>query len=272
MANKTVHLPLAGYGATLRKDNWWAGNVLTVTILLGFIGYATFRAAFEGHFYLHGDWPVYGVDYVPYITPFASPYIDTSFATAWHLPVMLTPAMLILAGPASFRFTCYYYRKAYYRAFAFDPPACAVGERNAHKYNGEKKLLVIQNFHRYALYAAILFLVFLWHDAVKGFIGWHNLGGGGFGGGVGSFVLLANVLLLSGYTFGCHSFRHLVGGSVNSYSTAPLGMLRHGIWKLCTKLNQKHMVWAWCSLFGVALTDVYVRMVLAGVIKDVRLF
>ena len=272
MANKTVHLPIAGFGQTLRKDNWWAGPALTFLVLTGFIVYATWRA-FEGHFYLAGDWPVLGVKEVPYITPFASPYIDTTFSNGWHLPIALTPAMLILAGPASFRFTCYYYRKAYYRAFAFDPPACAVGERVAHKYIGEKKLLVIQNFHRFALYAAIAFLVFLWWDAILGLVGWHpEPGGGSFHVGVGSLVMLLNVVLLSGYTFGCHSFRHLVGGSVNSYSTAPLGMLRHGIWKLCTKLNQRHMVWAWCSLFGVALTDLYIRSVLAGVIIDVRLF
>ena len=37
-----------------------------------------------------------------------------------------SPAWLILIFPLSFRFTCYYYRKAYYRAFALNPPACAV--------------------------------------------------------------------------------------------------------------------------------------------------
>ena len=49
-------------------------------------------------------------------------------------------------------------------------------------------------------------------------------------------------------------------------------MLRFSIWKLVSKLNGKHMVWAWASLFGVALTDVYIRAVASGALHDVRLF
>lgn len=257
MANKTVHLPVLGLGNTLRKDAWWYGPALTVAILLGFIAYATFRA-FENNFYEFGA----------YLSPFYSPYIDTGFSKGWGLPFTLSPAMVILAGPASFRFTCYYYRKAYYRSFAMDPPACAVGESRGHKYNGETKLLIFQNLHRFALYAAIVFLAFLWHDAYKGVFAWKD----GVHVGVGSLVLLLNCLLLSGYTFGCHSWRHLIGGNVNSYSTAPLGMIRHSLWKLVSLLNAKHMYWAWASLFGVALTDVYVRAVASGALHDVRFF
>ncbi len=254
MANKVVRLPLvgAGFGATLRKDNWWLGPAITFVVLSSFIVYATFRA-FENNFFEYG----------PYLSPFYSPYIESK---GFGIP-FLSPAMLILPGPASFRFTCYYYRKAYYRAFAMDPPACAVGERNAHKYNGEKKLLVIQNLHRFAMYVAVLFLVFLWHDFIKSL----NFDGH-FGLGLGSLVLLTNCTLLSGYTFGCHSFRHLIGGSVDSFSEAPLGKLRHTLWTLVTKLNENHMAFAWSSLFGVALTDLYIRMVSSGAIHDIRFF
>src|SRR3712207_7403032 len=35
---------------------------------------------------------------------------------------------------------------------------------------------------------------------------------GGFGVTIGSLLLLLNVILLSGYTLGCHSMRHLAGG------------------------------------------------------------
>lgn len=257
MANKTVHLPVLGLGNTLRKDSWWIGPALTVTILVGFIAYATFRA-FENKWY----------EFDAYLSPFYSPYIDTSFSKGWGLPFTLSPAMVILAGPASFRFTCYYYRKAYYRSFAMDPPACAVGESRGHKYNGETKLLIFQNLHRFALYAAIAFLAFLWHDAYRGVFAWKD----GVHVGMGSLVLLTNCLLLSGYTFGCHSWRHLIGGGVNSYSTAPLGMIRHALWKGVTALNAKHQYWAWASLFGVALTDVYVRAVSSGMLHDVRFF
>ena len=257
MASKSVHLPVlqSGFGRTLRKDAWWVGPAITFVVFTAFIVYATFRA-FEGVSFRTEA----------YLSPFYSPYIDTSWAKGWPIPV--TGAMLILAGPGSFRFTCYYYRKAYYRAFAMDPPACAVGESRGTGYKGERGLLLFQNLHRFTLYVALLFIYFLWHDAVVGFIGWHD----GVHMNVGSLVLTLDAFLLSGYTFGCHAFRHLVGGNVNSYSTATLGGLRHTLWKGVSFLNRNHMAWAWTSLFGVALTDLYVRSVASGAITDVRFF
>jgi hypothetical protein len=253
MANKTVHLPLV---QNVRQDAWWLGPVLTVVVLLGFVVYATIRA-FEGANY---EWQAY-------LSPFYSPFFDVSWAKGWGL-AFFTPAMLILPGPASFRFTCYYYRKAYYRAFAWDPPACAVPERKTHGYNGETKLLLFQNLHRYAMYVAVVFLVVLWKDAFVAVFGWKD----GVHVGVGTLVMFTNCILLSGYTFGCHSFRHVIGGSVNSYSRATLGGVRHQLWKLVTVLNERHQPLAWASLFGVALTDVYIRMVASGAITDPRLF
>jgi hypothetical protein len=256
MANKTVHLPVAEFGGTLRKDAWWVGPTATVLVLGGFIAYATWRA-FEGGAY---EWNAY-------LSPFYSPFFDVHWARSWGLG-FFTPAMLILPGPASFRFTCYYYRKAYYRAFAWDPPACAVGERKAHRYHGETRLLLFQNLHRYALYVALVFLVILWKDAILALVGWQD----GVHAGVGTLVMITNVVLLSGYTLGCHSFRHLIGGSVNSYSTVPLGGVRHSLWKLVTVLNERHMIFAWMSLFSVALTDLYIRSVASGNLTDVRIF
>jgi hypothetical protein len=254
MANKTVHLPMLE--ATQRKDAWWVGPALTVLVLSGFIVYATFRA-FEGTSY---EWQAY-------LSPFYSPFFDVSWAKGWGLG-FVTPAMLILPGPASFRLTCYYYRKAYYRAFAWDPPACAVAERSAHRYNGETKLWLFQNLHRYAMYVALLFLVILWKDAILAVVAWKD----GVHVGVGTLVMITNCVLLTGYTLGCHSFRHLVGGGVNSYSRAALGNVRHGLWKLVTVLNERHQPLAWASLFSVALTDLYIRMVATGAITDARLF
>jgi hypothetical protein len=259
MANKTVHLPLAPpppLGATSRTDTWWLGPTATVLVLTGFIVYATWRA-FEGDSY---EWGAY-------LSPFYSPFFDVGWAKALGLG-FFTPAMLILPGPASFRLTCYYYRKAYYRAFAWDPPACAIGERAPHRYSGETRLLLFQNLHRYALYVALVFLVILWKDAVLAIVGWKD----GVHVGVGTLVMVTNCVLLTGYTFGCHSFRHLIGGGVNSYSTAALGGMRHRLWKLVTVLNERHMLFAWTSLFSVALTDLYIRMVVTGHIVDARLF
>jgi hypothetical protein len=31
------------------------------------------------------------------------------------------------------------------------------------------------------------------------------------------------------------------------------------------------MTWAWCSLFSVALTDLYIRLCALGVITDIRI-
>lgn len=257
MANRTVHLPVASpIGGTQRRDAWWAEPAATIAVLGGFIVYATWRA-FEGTAYEFGA----------YLSPFYSPLFDVGWAHNWGLR-FFTPAMLILPGPASFRFTCYYYRKAYYRAFAWDPPACAISERAARPYHGETRLLIFQNLHRYALYIALLFLVVLWKDAVVAFVGWKD----GVHVGVGSLVMLVNILLISGYTFGCHSFRHLIGGGVNAPSTAPLGEVRHRLWKLATLLNERHMLFAWTSLFSVALTDLYIRAVANGQITDLRLF
>lgn len=238
------------FGATLRRDAWWL-ELLPVVLLLGFFGvYATARA-FEGRYYEWG----------PYLSPFYSPLIDPE-----HNWWPLSPALLILVGPLGFRATCYYYRKAYYRAFFLDPPACAVGEAR-HGYRGETAFpLVLQNIHRYFLYVAILFLVFLWYDAFVAF-----RFDGRFGIGVGSLVLTANVVLLSLYTFSCHSLRHFVGGRVDCFSCSASGRARHGAWLGITALNERHGLLAWLSLVSVALADLYVRSVACGAIADVRL-
>jgi len=226
--------------------------LLPVIVVLGGFGlYATLRA-FEGKFYEWG----------PYISPFYSPLID-----AQHRWWPFSPAILILGGPLGFRATCYYYRKAYYRAFFLDPPACAVGEPSGRKYRGETAFpFILQNLHRYFFYLAVLFLCFLWYDAVLAFFFPE-----GFGIGVGSLVMLANVLLLSTYTFSCHSLRHLVGGKLDCFSCGTFGPPRHSAWRLVTFLNERHMLWAWMSLFSVGLTDLYIRLLAAGYLKDIRI-
>ncbi len=37
-------------------------------------------------------------------------------------------------------------------------------------------------------------------------------------------------------------------------------------------LNRNHMVWAWCSLFVVGFSDIYVRLCSMGVWHDWRIF
>lgn len=240
----------SGFGSTLRRDPWWIENLPFIIVLSAFGIYTTWRA-FEGTYY-----------YVaPYLSPFYSPLIDPN-----HHWWPFSPALLILGGPLGFRLTCYYYRKAYYRAFFLDPPACAVSEGHR-SYKGETAFpFILQNVHRYFFYIAVIFVAFLWYDAVIAF----NFDGK-FGIGVGSLVMLVNIILLTIYTFSCHSLRHLVGGKLDCFSCATLGLPRHSAWEGVTKLNEHHMFWAWASMISVGLTDLYIRLVASGTLKDIRL-
>src|SRR5262249_62118471 len=92
-------------------------------------------------------------------------------------PPFLPLAIITLTFLLGFRFTCYYYRRAYYRSFWFSPPACAVPEPRA-RYTGETRFpLIIQNVHRYFFYVAVLIsLVNTW-DVIRAF----RVGDGNFG-------------------------------------------------------------------------------------------
>ena len=56
-----------------------------------------------------------------------------------------------------------------------------------------------------------------------------------YGVTVGSLILLVNVIMLTGYTFGCHAFRHVVGAS--QVGRIPMNRMKYKLWKLSTKLN-----------------------------------
>src|SRR5208337_2733565 len=156
--------------------------------------------------------------------------------------------------------------KAYYRAFFLDPPGCAVGEHKR-SYRGETAFpFILQNAHRYFFYLAVIFIAFLWHDAIRAFFF-----DDGFHAGLGTAVMLVNVILLSLYTFSCHSLRHLAGGKLDCFSCATFGMPRHGVWRAVTFLNDRHMALAWTSLITVGFTDFYIRMVASGAIHDLRI-
>jgi hypothetical protein len=256
-----VDVPLVGtrFGSTSRADNWWIQPLVVFLGLSAFIVYATW-AAMQGQYYRFG----------PYLSPFYSPELIGNPAHAWFgarpdwLPAWVTAAILILWAPGGFRVTCYYYRGAYYKAFWADPPSCTVGEPRK-KYLGERSFpLVLQNVHRYFMYLALVFLVILGHDAWNAM--WFN---GHFGIGVGTLVLTVNVVLLGCYTFGCHSLRHLIGGARDRLSGAPV---RKTAYACASCFNRRHMLFAWCSLFWVAFSDLYVRMCSMGIWRDGRIF
>ncbi len=256
-----------GLGSTTRSDAWWLVPLATFLGLSAFIVYSTW-AAFQGEFYNHGN----------YLSPFYSPELFGDSPHAWFGPkpgwwpaaLPWSPALLILWAPGGFRFTCYYYRGAYYKSFWADPPACAVGEPRKN-YRGEQSFpLIMQNIHRYFLYLAVPFLFILAHDVYKAM--WFPdaiAGTERFGIGVGTLVLAVNVVLLGSYTLGCHSMRHLIGGFRDQLSSSPA---RHLGYRCSSCLNSRHMNWAWASLFWVGFSDLYVRLCAMGIWSDLRLF
>src|SRR2546425_12685225 len=256
--NGTTALARRSFGETMRADTWWMQPLLVFLGLSTFIVYSTW-AAFQGDHYRFG----------PYLSPFYSPELLGDATDSWFgarpdwLPLWVTAAMLILWAPGGFRLTCYYYRGAYYKAFWADPPSCTVGEPRR-KYLGERSFpLIMQNVHRYFLYLALVFLVLLAHDVWKAL--WFS---DGFGIGVGTIVLAINVVLLSGYTFGCHSLRHLAGGFLDQFSRSPAC---YRAYACVTCFNQRHMLWAWLSLFWVGFADLYVRLCAMGIWHDFRI-
>ncbi len=246
---------------TLRQDRWWLAPLATFVVFSAFVVYATWRAFAGANYYS-----------APYLSPFYSPCLsgdcvegssDFGQPFSWW---QLSPALLILIFPLGFRMTCYYYRKAYYRAFWLSPPACAVAEPHG-KYTGETRLpLILQNIHRYFWYAAIVVSLILTFDVVLAFRdedeSWGHMG-------LGTVIMLVNIVLIWLYTLSCHSCRHAVGGRLRHFSKHPI---RYRAWTLVSKLNLNHARYAWYSLFSVALTDLYIYLLANGTFDDPRFF
>ena len=269
------------FGETTRTDVWWMQPLAVFIGFSAFIIYSTWAAlqgtAMATCYYWYGG-PAGPNLHANYLSPFYSPALFGStphpgifgvMPAWWPTFLPFSPAFLIMWIPAGFRFTCYYYRGAYYKAFWLDPVNCAVGEPRK-SYLGEKYLpLILQNAHRYFLYLALIFIVILARDAWDGMWFKDAQGVEHFGFAVGTLVLIVNVVLLAGYTCGCHSLRHLVGGFLDSKSKASACA---SCYNAVTCLNKKHMLWAWMSLFWVGFTDVYIRLCAMGIWTDFRFF
>jgi hypothetical protein len=249
MADASVGGHVEGLGATQRTDQWWIGPAVTAAVFTAWLVYF-FVAAAQGKYYAAG--PYISPFYISYVHPDAvtntSPtYALFGFWPAWW-PALLSPALFVGFLPGAFRVTCYYYRKAYYRAYFATPPGCAVGPVPQRDYRGETGLLIFQNLHRYTLYIAILMLPLLYWET----------------------VLLGNSILLSAYTLGCHAWRHLIGGKLNCFSCDGVSEARHGAWRGVSWLNSRHMLFAWSSLLWIASVDIFIRLVAMGVIPDIN--
>jgi len=242
-----------GLGSTLRLDRWIIKPGLVAFGLLAFIAYATVSAVF--------GIPYFGVDYTA--QGYHSPFFGIALGEG-VLPGWFSPAILVLWMQVFFRGTCYYFRGAYYKAFFLDPPACAVGEPSVHRrFAMENKLpFILMNAHRFALYIVFIPLTVLWLDLV--FAVFHD---GGLRLGVGVFLIALDAILVSLYTFSCHSFRHLVGGSVDCYSCTAYTQRRHGIWRRVSAINAHHGFYAWASLVSIVIVDLYVRALALDIIN-----
>jgi hypothetical protein len=267
--------PRRTFGQTSRKDAWWLTPILVVLGLGAFIVYSTW-AAFQNNYYWVDN----------YLSPMYAPELFGKSPHAWFGPqppwwpaiIPFSPAFLILWAPGGFRFTCYYYRGAYYKAFWADPSSCAVGEPRK-KFLGENSFpLILQNIHRYFFYIAAIFIALLAYDVYLA-MWFHDPADAGrivrtanpshegpahFGIGVGTLLLALNTYLLGSYTFGCHSFRHLMGGFKDEVSKSATKK----VYDCASCLNRKHMLYAWCSLFTVGFSDVYIRLCSMGIWQD----
>ncbi|MDG2371334.1 MAG: hypothetical protein P8L83_01840 [Flavobacteriaceae bacterium] len=267
-----------GFTKTLRKDNWRLYPGLVVFGLTSFLIYG-FWSAWQANFYWYsGGQEGFGGYLAPFYSPLlfikesvegAAPMTHSIFGpwpSWWPSWIPPSPSLLILAVPGIFRFTCYYYRKAYYRAFSGTPPACAVGalqRKRKEGYKGETGFMVVQNIHRITVYFAAIYIIVFFYDAYLSFFR-----AGEFGVGLGSLLLLGNPILLASYIFGCHSIRHLVSGSRDCYSCGLRGDIAHKNGMIVGWFNRRHELFAWLSLVWIMIADLYIRMVSMGYIND----
>ena len=247
----------------LRTDNWRKSPILTFIGLLAFVLYATIRTATQSAYFIEGA-------HYTYLSPFASPCVSSTCVEGssdfghWFgaFPAMVPLAIVTLIFLLGFRLTCYYYRKAYYRAFWQSPVACGVPEPRG-KYTGETRFpLIVQNAHRYFWFVAVLISLINTWDAIRAF---HSPTGFGFG--LGNIILVVNVVLLWSYTMGCHSCRHITLGRINHFSKHPV---RYWLYERASWLNGRHMQLAWTTLATLVFTDAYIALVSADVISDLR--
>ena len=147
----------------MRKDGWWVAPLLDIYRASGRLSFIRRGRRFRASITALGN----------YLSPFYSPELfgnsphamfgpKPAWIPAW-LP--FSPALLILWAPGGFRFTCYYYRGAYYKAFWADPLACCRRRTASQLPRRAKFPLILQNVHRYFLYLALIFMFILAYDA-----------------------------------------------------------------------------------------------------------
>ncbi len=227
---------------TLRTDRWWLEPLIALVGTIIGLGYLTWAAFLNSHY----EWG-------PYISPvYASPW-----APSWW---KLSPAFILLWIPAGFRLTCYYFRKAYYRAAFGDPASCAVEEPYRKSYTGETVFpFVLNNLHRFFVYLTIAMLFLHWYEFIA------SLFYNGFYFGLGSIIMFLTGASLTMYVGSCHSIRHIFSAK-RSFGCSCSGKIKLGFWGVVSRANIFHDKWSWISLFLIVLADGYVRLLSMGII------
>ena len=186
-----------GFASTQRVDAWWIGPAWTAFGLVLFFGYLTFRA-----FNATSCGPIR-------TSARQSPRRCSRRRPAIRAPCRWTmrgsaPSRLVAGVPAAvagvvpaglaiaFRFTCYYYRGAYYKAFVLTPPSCAVRGLPGTVPRGDGAAAVSESSPLHPVRRAVAARVPLVGRLAAFFRD------GQFGIGVGTVVMLMNAALLTG--------------------------------------------------------------------------
>ncbi len=250
----TVAPPPRRLGATMRRDLWWVQPVLIVTALTLFGIYTLVRVI------LNKDY-VITADGAHLQSPFFSPDLPSDLLVQ-HEPAVGVPGALGPARAADHAVTTTASRTTA-RSSWRRPRARSPAWRGASTRARREFPLVLNNLHRIFFYFAAIVVGFLWYDAIRGLFY-----DGTFGIGLGNGIMFVNVICLSAFTFGCNSWRHIIGGKMNCFSCSASAKTRHGAWQKVSILNGRHMQWAWISMFTVWGADLYIWLVSAGVFND----
>lgn len=249
-----------GNFVTQRNDRWWTLPFVEDVLIIAFIIYTVVVMLFglDGTVYKDMGYvsPIFGINILP-----------ASFYNLIGWPEGVSTAWLFIWAPLGFRASCYYERKLYYRGFFANPPACGVTGVDVRrgKYTGERALpFILNNFHRYFFYATFILMILQTLDVLVAVFF--------YGIGVGTILMAITAVFLSFYVYGCHAFRHAIGGKTDCYDCGIRGNLQYKGWRIVTKLNEKHNVWFWCSLIMVMVVDFYIHLVVMNPSLDFVFF
>ncbi len=256
-----IKLPmLNGLGRTNRIDNWWAQPMTMGIALTLALAWTAWRAIF---FAEHISYDVNGAHV---ISPMFSPNVlEWEMFSSWNHPSWVNAAVLILWIPFSFRGTCYYMRRVYYRTFFATPVGCWVDEPEINKkigYKGEKRLFIINNLHRYFLYMVIPILIIKWWD-ITHTMSFHD----GYGISGGTVILTLEAVCLTFYVTSCHALRHLAGGILDRWVDG-ISKIRGKIFEKISILNLDQGFWFWVSLDFVFIGDAWTIGISMGYINE----